>query len=158
MKRWWMIAAVLVVACGDDGEQTDEGSSDDSSIPDGGPCGIAGGPLTTDELHTPQVGADAMGRPAVIVELHEAGTCNGEPPAAVASVVLDTTTDTISVDGAAVEIPTPADYHDERYWWDALGVDAEIVHTETNVTITFHHGANAPMVVCVPDTMAVSCN
>jgi hypothetical protein len=153
-----MIAAVLAVACGDDGAQTTETSSDDSSVPDGGPCGIAGGPLTRDELHTPQVGSDAMGRPTVIVELHEAGTCNGEPPAAVASVALDASTDTIVLESSAVVISTPADYHDEHYWWDALGVDAEVVHTETDVTITFHHGANAPMVVCVPDTMAVTCS
>lgn len=157
MKRWWLITTMLI-ACADDGDQTDEGSSDDASIPDGGPCGIAGGPLTTDELHTPQIGADAMGRPTVIVELHEAGTCNGEPPAAVASVVLDVATDTITVEPAAIAISTPADFHDERYWWDALGVDAELVHTETDVTIAFHHDAAAPKVVCVPDTMAVSCS
>jgi hypothetical protein len=158
MKKLW-IAAMLVSACGgDDDAQSGESSADDSSIPDGGPCGIAGGPLATDELHTPQIGADAMGRPAVNVELHEAGTCNGEPAAAVASVVLDTTTDTISVGTAAIEISTPADYHDEHYWWDALGVDAEVVHTETDVTIIFHHGTNAPMVVCAPATTAVSCS
>jgi hypothetical protein len=157
MKRW--LAVTLLVACANDDEQGEsaDSSSDDSSIPDGGPCGIAGGPLVEDELHTPQIGSDAEGRPAVLVELHEAGTCSFEPAAAVALVAFDVATDTITVGTAAVAIDPPADYHDERYWWDALGVDAELVRTETSVTVIFHHGSAAPMVVCTPEQDSVAC-
>lgn len=159
MMKWWLTAALVFAnGCADDdsaGEGNDEGS--DASEPDGGPCGIAGGPLSTDELHTPQIGTDALGRPSVVVELHEAGTCTGEPPAAAATVLLDPDIDSISIANSALEITAPAEYRDEHYWWDELGIDVKLEHAIDGVTITFHHGEQAPMVVCTPGDATVDC-
>jgi hypothetical protein len=153
MKRVFMVALFAVACAADDHE-----SEGETAVPEGGPCGLAGGPLPDDELQTPSIGSDADGRPTVIVELHEAGTCNGEPPAAVASVSFDLDTTSIVVANEAVEIVMPADYRNQQYWWDDLGVDAELVQTTQIVTITFYLDKLMRSTQCTADAMAVSCS
>jgi hypothetical protein len=98
-----------------------------------------------------------MGLPTVRIELHAGGTCIFDPPSATVSLRYAVASHTIAVADDAAEIATVADYHDERYWWDELGVDAEVIATPTQVTVSFHDADGMATTSCAHADGEITC-